>query len=171
MASNRVRINGTGNGTGRMSHEERVEFIDNTQEVLAQLNANKSAALQAIGIKAVGLIVEQMETGYHIPHKNRPHGKKYINVFGQRLKNDDFVDSDGGTHTAIRDTGDLMRDVAYAVENSKVDTVDVGNSLEYAPHVHEGTSRMVGRPYIVDAITKGADALEKVTAAYLKKGM
>lgn len=138
MASNRVRIIGTGNGTGRMSHEERVEFIDNTQEVLAQLNANKSAALQAIGIKAVGLIVEQMQNGYGKP---------------------------------IRRTGDLMRDVMYAAENSGKDTVDVGNSLEYAPHVHEGTSRMVGRPYIVDAITKGADALKRVAAAYLKKGM
>ena len=29
----------------------------------------------------------------------------------------------------IRQTGDLMRDVNYAVENSATDTVDVGNSL------------------------------------------
>ena len=64
----------------------KVTFNDNSAQVLSQLDANKKAALLALGTKAVGLIVEQMETGYHTPHKNRAHGKKYINVFGQKLK-------------------------------------------------------------------------------------
>ena len=66
-----------------------------TLEEIARLNAGtdeeallmkKKAALLALGTKAVRLIVEQMETGYHTPHKNRAHGKKYINAFGQKLK-------------------------------------------------------------------------------------
>ena len=144
----------------------KVTFNDNSAQVLSQLDANKKAALLALGTKAVGLIVEQMETGYHTPHKNRPHGKKYINAFGQKLKNDAFVGSDGGTHTAIRDTGELMRDVSYEVERSGKDTVDVGNSLEYGIFIHEGTSRLESRPYIRDALNNGADALEKVTAGF-----
>lgn len=96
MANVKITIQKTGNGTGRMSHSDRVTFIDNSAQVLAKLNANKSAALQAMGVKAVGLTVDQMEKGYKIPHKNRPHGNKYMKVFGQRLKNDAFVDSDGG---------------------------------------------------------------------------
>lgn len=136
----------------------KVTFNDNSAQVLSQLDANKKAALLALGTKAVGLIVEQMETGYHTPHKNRAHGKA-------------FVESDGGTHTAIRDTGDLMRDVSYEVERSGKDTVDVGNSLEYGIFIHEGTSRLESRPYIRDALNNGADALEKVTSAYIKKGM
>lgn len=158
----------TGNGTARMSHDGRVQFIDNTQAVLAQFNANKKAALTAMGIKAVGLIIKKMQSGYHTPHANRSHVTKYIRVFGQRLKNDAY--KGGGTHTDIRDTGDLMRDVNYAVEASGTDTVDVGNSLEYAVFVHEGTSKLESRPYIKDAVMDGKGDLRSILTAYLKQG-
>ena len=68
-------------------------------------------------------------------------------------------------------TGDLQRDV-----NSKVragdHAVDVGNSLEYGPFVHEGTSRMAGRPYITDALTSadGMEALKEVAQDALCQG-
>lgn len=42
------------------SHEERVKWIDHRAEVLAQMNANGNAALQAMGQKAVQMIVDQM---------------------------------------------------------------------------------------------------------------
>ena len=70
----------------------------------------------------------------------------------------------------IRQTGDLMRDVSAEVGNSSSDTVDVGSTLEYSIPVHEGTSRMKGRPYIKDAIDGGKSALQKVAEAQLKKG-
>lgn len=91
----------------------RIQLNDHSEAVLAQMDANVERALTAMGIKAVGLIVKQMESGYTTPHKNRTHG----------------TTSDGGTHTAIRETGDLMRDVFYEVGNSGEGTVDVGNSL------------------------------------------
>lgn len=71
----------------------------------------------------------------------------------------------------IRQTGNLMRDVAYEVERSGKNTVDIGNSLEYGPFVHEGTSRMAGRPYLRDALQDGSDDLEQVCAAYLRQGI
>lgn len=71
----------------------------------------------------------------------------------------------------IRRTGDLMRSIAYEVENSGKNTVDVGSNLEYAPFVHEGTSRMAGRPYLRDALKDGSDDLEQVCAAYLRQGI
>ena len=46
----------------------------------------------------------------------------------------------------IRQTGTLMGDVSYEVERSGKNTVDIGNSLEYGPCVHEGTYKMAGRP-------------------------
>ena len=91
----------------------RIQLSDHAEAVLTQMDANVERALTAMGIKAVGLIVRQMESGYTTPHKNRTHG----------------TTSDGGTHTAIRETGDLMRDVSYEVGNSGEGTVDVGNSL------------------------------------------
>ena len=133
----------------------RIQLNDHSEAVLAQMDANVERALTAMGIKAVGLIVRQMESGYTTPHKNRTHG----------------TTSDGGTHTAIRETGDLMRDVSYEVGNSGAGTVDVGNSLEYGVFVHEGTSRLESRPYIRDALTNGAEELQRVASAYLKMGM
>lgn len=71
----------------------------------------------------------------------------------------------------IRKTGDLMRDVTYEVENSQAESVDVGNTLNYATFVHDGTWKMAGRPYIRDAIIDGRAALEKAAADELKKGI
>ena len=98
----------------------KVVFKDNSDKVLTQLEGNKKAALNAMGIKAVNLILWQMRQGYGKP---------------------------------IRQTGDLQRDVSYEVENSGKDTVDVGNTLKYAPYVHDGTYKMAARPYIRDALT------------------
>ena len=75
----------------------RIQLNDHSETVLAQMDANVERALTAMGIKAVGLIIRQMESGYTTPHKNRTHG----------------TTSDGGTHTAIREKGDLMRDVSF----------------------------------------------------------
>ena len=103
----------------------RIQLSDHAEAVLTQMDANVERALTAMGIKAVGLIVRQMESGYTTPHKNRTHG----------------TTSDGGTHTAIRETGDLMRDVSYEVGNSGEGTVDVGNSLISTHAPREGCDR------------------------------
>lgn len=68
-------------------------------------------------------------------------------------------------------TGDLQRDVNYQVDESE-QTVTVGNSLKYAPYVHEGTSRMAGRPYIRDALLSpaGTQRLQDVVQAYMTQG-
>lgn len=149
----------------------RIQLNDHSEAVLAQMDANVERALTAMGIKAVGLIVKQMESGYTTPHKNRAHGKKHFTILGIRLRNVFYRPSDGGTHTAIRETGDLMRDVFYEVGNSGAGTVDVGNSLEYGVYIHEGTSKLESRPYIRDALINGAEKLQQVAAAYLKMGM
>lgn len=72
----------------------------------------------------------------------------------------------------IRQTGDLMRDVNFKVQSEgdgKLQ-ISVGNGLEYAVHVHEGTSKMAGRPYIKDGIMGGKDRLRQVAEEYLKEG-
>lgn len=114
-----------------------VRFTDNSKQVLAQLEDNVSAALEAMGVKAVGAVVDQMQTGYVRP---------------------------------IWKTGDLQRDVNFEVERSGKDTVDIGNSLDYASYVHDGTHKMGGRPYLSDGIMKNADEIFAVGQAYLKKG-
>ena len=90
----------------------------------------------------------------------------------------------------IRDTGDLMRDVSFEVEASGPDSVDIGNSLNYATPVHEGFNghpvfieaigefrvlpggHTAGRPYITDALfnSEAGKALEEVVAEAMKQG-
>lgn len=114
------------------------KFIDNRAEVLKRLNANANAGAKAVGVEAVGMVVDNMESGYGKP---------------------------------IRVTGDLMRDVNFRAESEgNTAVVRVGNSLEYAPHVHEGTAHMRGRPYIKDAIEKGKDRLREIWRRYLSQG-
>ena len=71
----------------------------------------------------------------------------------------------------IRDTGNLQRDVQYEV-NTSMHTVKVGNTLEYAPFVHDGTYKMPGRPYINDSIskTRAGPQFRKVAEENLKNG-
>ncbi len=117
----------------------KVTLTDNSDKVLTQLDGNKKAALEAMGVKAVNLILWQMRQGYGKP---------------------------------IRRKGDLQRDVSFEVENSGPDTVDVGNTLEYGPYVHDGTRKMAARPYIRDGLT-GEDhkkQLQKVAEEALKIG-
>lgn len=127
----------TGNGTLDMNHDQRVEFLDNRNQVLQQMNSNASRATLAVGTKAVNLILWQMRQGYGEP---------------------------------IRKTGDLQRDVNFEVVDSV--TVNVGNSLEYAPYVHDGTRKMQGRPYIRDALMSRDNQrkLQRVYEQYLKQG-
>lgn len=95
-----------------------VKFTDHSADVLQQFDRNKAKAANAVGIKAVGLIVRNMQSGYGRP---------------------------------IRQTGDLMRDVSYDVVDDN--TVNVGNTLDYSLHVHEGTRKMAARHYVTDALT------------------
>lgn len=66
----------------------------------------------------------------------------------------------------IRQTGDLMRDVNFRV-NTGEDTVSIGNSLEYAPLVHNGTRRMSARPYLRDAVSENTDIWKEISADHI----
>lgn len=72
-------------------------------------------------------------------------------------------------YRAIHLTGDLIRDVNFKVRPGDK-AVDVGNSLNYAPWVHNSTTKMVGRPYLKDAITQNPRIWEEVFSEYLSKG-
>ena len=116
----------------------KVVFKTNLTVVQRQMEANIDRALDAVGTKAVNLILWQMRQGYGKP---------------------------------IRKTGDLQRDLSYQVDVPNKRVV-VGNTLDYAIHVHEGTSKMKGRPYIKDGLSgdNHTKQIAKVASEYLKQG-
>lgn len=132
----------------------QIKFVDHSGQIKLQLTGNVKRALVAMGTRAVALIVRKMQSGYNYPHPTRDMRGRLT----------------GGTHTDIRFTGDLMRDVNYAVESDGENTVTVGNSLFYAPFEHEGTYKLKGRPYIKDGIEQGKAELQRVAEAALSEG-
>ena len=73
-----------------------------------------------------------------------------------------------GDGAPVRDTGALMDSIAHAVEG---DTVRIGSPLPYAACVHDGTSRMPGRPFLADGILGGAEAIAQAMAEALGQGL
>ena len=76
---------------------------------------------------------------------------------------------ESGYGKPIRQTGNLMRDVQYEVDPA-AKRARVGNTLEYSGPVHEGTSRMKGRPYVNDGLSGKEAELGAVAAPHLKQG-
>lgn len=66
-------------------------------------------------------------------------------------------------------SGDLQRSITKE-ERPEDKAVDIGSNVEYAPWVHEGTSRMKGRPFLKDALLDGRGALNEIGEKYLGDG-
>ena len=64
----------------------------------------------------------------------------------------------------VYNTGALHADVRCRAEGA---SVIVGNTLPYAPAVHDGTARMAARPYLQDGLPGGAEAMQDVSAQVL----
>lgn len=117
-----------------------VKVMDYSPQVMRQMEGNKRRALHALGLKAVELIQDGMDTLYGKP---------------------------------IWDTGTLRGNVHSVVANSGPDTVDVGNDVDYAHFVHEGTYKMPARPYIRDTLTGewAQEQMKETVSQYLREGM
>lgn len=71
------------------------------------------------------------------------------------------------TENHIVDTGRLRNSVTHAVDAGD-EAVLVGTNVEYAPYVHNGTSRMAGRPFLTDPIQQHAAEYRGVFEKHLK---
>lgn len=93
-----------------------------------------------------------------------------LNAMGIKGVNLTLYQMRHGFGKPIRQTGDLQRDVSYEVDVAGRQ-VHVGNSLNYARYVHEGTRKMAGRPYLTNALVpdERREKLAKVAEAEIKK--
>lgn len=90
-------------------------------------------------------------------------GQEYVSMTVKQMQS--------GYDRPIWRTGDLQRDVRAKVDAEDM-SVTVGNTLEYAAYVHDGTSKMAGRPYLRDAVLSESakNRVHEVMKAYLRQG-
>lgn len=93
--------------------------------------------------------------------------QKLLTAWGEEGVSLTVEQMESGYGKPIRDTGNLIRDVSYAVENSGPNSVDIGNTLHYGPYVHEGTYKMAGRAYLRDGLIGGKGRLQDVAEEIL----
>lgn len=68
----------------------------------------------------------------------------------------------------IKRTGALMADVRFAQDGARG---EVGNTLVYAPLVHDGTTRLPARPYLTQALLSGVPRLKSAAEAVWRDGL
>lgn len=116
----------------------QVKVVDNSAEVLSALDAQVSAALEAIGLQAeANAKVEVTRAVYDTPESKSGY------VRTGALRNSITHDSDS--------------EAAY-----------VGSNIEYAPYVEMGTSKMAARPFIQPAVESYMDEYKGIAEQYLK---
>lgn len=113
---------------------------DNSQAIMRQLEENIPKALDQMGLKIRSMVIQQMQSGYW---------------------------------REIRKTGDLQRSIDYEVDGHTVvygvkqdfmGKTEDDKDMIYGLYVHDGTSKMAGRPYLRDA-TCGKKQMEEIVTA------
>ena len=125
-----------------------VRFEDHSTEVLRRVRGNLKNAAVDVGDIARDAVQMKMLYGYNDVHGNPPH-------------------------TEIVDTGRLFDSIEGQVKavNANVYQTSVGTDVPYAEYVHEGTSRLKGRPFITDGILDSRDEIQAAIREVLRRGM
>lgn len=136
-----------------------IKIEDNSKLVLEAEEKAIEDALYAMGIKAVEGSVDAISGKYGIP-KAVDTGRLRASI--SFITPTDSGDSgEANTHSKA---GDKL--TGTAEKNSVV----VGSNVEYAEPVHNGTSRMEGRPFLREGIDKTKSEMERQVTTILKGG-
>ena len=128
-----------------------IRVQDNSKLVLEDLGEAMERALYAIGVKAVEGSVDAISGRYDIkPAVDTGRLRASISFITPTQKGDS-----GQPKPANAQAGDDLTGTA------EQNTVVVGSNVEYAEHVHNGTSRMAGRPFLREGIDKTKDQMQE----------
>lgn len=124
-----------------------VQFKSHVDVVMRQMRSNAAETMDAVGELLVESVQEKMLYGY-----NEPHGKDH--------------------HTEIVDTGALFESIQAEARtvSQNTFTVDVGSDKKYMKYVHDGTSKLKGRPFIRDGVMDALDDVEELMGNGMSKG-
>lgn len=119
--------------------------VDNTDEILGELDDAINRALEAIGMQVENYATKELEKPKE--HASAPKGKDIIrpNV----------------------DTGRLVNSITHQVSPDE-EAVYVGTNVEYAAYVELGTQKSRAYPYLKPAVTEHVSELKSLAEDALK---
>lgn len=127
----------------------RVE--NNSQLVISELEKATERALYAIGVKAVEGSVDAISGKYDTaPAVDTGRLRASISFITPTQKGDS-----GQPKPANAQAGDELTGTA------EQNTVVVGSNVSYSEFVHNGTSKMAGRPFLREGIDKTKDQMQE----------
>ena len=123
-------------------------LVDNSAIVLRKVGTNSLEAMKAAEELLVEAVQNKILYGYHDWHGNPPH-------------------------TEIVDTGALFDSIQASVKRDSQNaySVSVGSDRDYAIYVHDGTSKLKGRPFIRDAVYESQKQLKELLGENISKGL
>ena len=128
-----------------------IRVQNNSQLVLDALVEATERALYAIGVKAVEGSVDAISGRYDIdPAVDTGRLRASISFVTPTEKG-----GSGQPKPANAQAGDEL------TGTSEKNTVVVGSNVEYAEYVHNGNSKMSGRPFITEGINKTKDQMQE----------
>lgn len=137
----------------------RVE--NNSQLVISELEKATERALYAIGVKAVEGSVDAISGRYDIdPAVDTGRLRASISFITPTDKG-----GSGQPKPANAQAGDELTGTA------EQNTVVVGSNVSYSEFVHNGTSKMAGRPFLREGIDKTKDKMQEQAEKIFKGQM
>ena len=128
-----------------------IRVQNNSQLALEDLDKAMERALYAIGVKAVEGSVDAISGRYDIdPAVDTGRLRASISFITPTQKGDS-----GQPKPANAQAGDELTGTA------EQNTVVVGSNVSYSEFVHNGTSKMAGRPFLREGIDKTKDQMQE----------
>ena len=133
-----------------------VEFIDNSGAAKQQMERNIGKALTMMGIKWQEIATKEATATGVVDTGRLRASLSYItpDTASGRNMSEPKPGKDG--KPPYSSPSDALGG------NAPDNTLIVGTNVEYAPYVHEGTSRMDGRPFISDAVMNYKDDYNEI---------
>jgi HK97 gp10 family phage protein len=123
------------------------KFIDNSAVVLRRIGTNSEQAMKDAAELLVEAVQEKILYGYKDVHGTPPH-------------------------TEIVDTGRLFDSIGAEVRRDSQNAYStmVGANTTYARYVHDGTSKLKGRPFVRDGVMDSQKSLQRLLSTDLSAG-
>lgn len=137
----------------------KITLEDNAPLILAELKEDVERALYAIGVKAVEGAVTSISGDYTKSNQAVDTGRLRASI--------SFITA-GGQNGESKETSENSKSGDKLAGSAPANSVIVGSNVEYAEYVHDGTSRMEGRPFLREGIDRTKTEMEGLVKGILE---